>query len=131
MATIACTCDNILCALRRIAASAAAIPGMELDIPLLLSVTGGLGAFEQQPDGSTAFVRDDDCLGAHRPSAALAAVTAACTLCCREYTDMRVHLPSMLLQTSLTPAGRCGMLNLLLLSGTCSEATQQGSDVQG
>jgi hypothetical protein len=71
--TTACTYDHILCALRPIPASAAATSGMELDIPLLLSVTGGLGAFEQQPDGSTAFVRDDDCLGAQRPSAALAA----------------------------------------------------------
>jgi hypothetical protein len=45
-------------------ASAAATGDMELDVPLLLSVTGGLGAFEQQPDGSKAFVRDDDCIGA-------------------------------------------------------------------
>ncbi len=37
---------------------------MDLDIPLLLSVTGGLGRQEEQPDGSAAFVQDDDCLGA-------------------------------------------------------------------
>ena len=36
---------------------------MELDVPLLLSVVGGLGSHEEQPDKSKVYIRDEDCTG--------------------------------------------------------------------
>ena len=41
---------------------------MEVDMDLLLSVTGGLGRMEEMEDGSYAYVAADDCLGAPFPA---------------------------------------------------------------
>ncbi len=40
---------------------------MNLDIPLLLSIVGGLGKSETQPEGHDLYIRDDDCIGALAP----------------------------------------------------------------
>jgi hypothetical protein len=58
---------------------------MDFDLNLLLSVIGGLGNRQEQPDGSQVYVRDDDCIGMHCSySGAIATcMDTVCSLRCK------------------------------------------------